>query len=348
MKEFLYEIAIGRKRGFVAEIIKALLLLLSLLYAVVVSVRVFLYKAGIIRSFKLPKPVISVGNITTGGVGKTPLVAYLASKIKAKGKRAVILTRGYMDQKGATSDEARWLQEQLGIPVLVGADRAGVAQEFLKRDSCDVFLLDDGFQHLRLKRDLDIVAIDTTNPWAGGHLLPRGFLREAVAALGRAQVIILTRADQGKAVAASIEESVRHVNPKTLILFARHQPLDCLDLRNNQTRPIDALKNKTICSFCSIGNPASFENTLRSLGAKVVMNLPFMDHHVYAAQDIQAINRLCEVNRIQTVVTTEKDRMKLENVLGSFSSDLQILSLRVTFALESNEDALLERIYHLL
>src|SRR3989344_3685960 len=192
MRKYFYSLMTDRIHTPVAKAIQGVLWLFSILYGVVVRALVLIYKFRLAPSCRLGKPVISIGNITLGGVGKTPLVECVVRFLKDKGLEPVVLIRGYGADKQVGSDEAKLLEESLpGIPVLVGANRVKNARDFLTRNAADVFVLDDGFQHWRLRRDLDIVAINATNPFGNRHLLPRGILREPLSALRRADIFVL-------------------------------------------------------------------------------------------------------------------------------------------------------------
>ncbi len=350
MKKFLYEIAIGQRQGFWISLLKILLWVLSLIYRLGSGTIVCLYQFGLVKRHQLPKPVISVGNITLGGVGKTPLVALIARMLKDKGLKPVILIRGYMGHcTDAESDEAALLRKTLeGVPVLVGSNRIKNANEFLKDKDCDVFLLDDGFQYWCLARDLDIVAIDTKNPWGNRCLIPRGILREPLRSLKRADLFILTKTDQGHDNTIKVKEQLTRINPDKMIVETIHEPLALLEMRRNEAKELLLIKGKDICSFCSIGNPGSFESTLKSLGCHLRKNFSFMDHHVYTPEDIQAISQYCRENKINTVITTEKDAVKVGDLLSNFGHEIAIYYLKIKATITSGEDEFRERLEHIL
>ena len=283
----------------------------------------FLYGGAlVIRNALMPEPVragipvICVGNLTVGGTGKTPMVGWVIEVLKKAGKHPAILTRGY------GRDEPRLL-EKLGVSVVAEPDRVKGAS-LAKEKGADVLVMDDGFQHLRLARDLDIVLVDATDPWGGGHLLPWGKLREPKEALGRAGAVVITRADQVASEALRLlREEITRLAPAALAAEAVHQPVGGEDLRG-----------KRVLAVCGIGNPEAFRGTLEGLGAQVTLKA-FPDHHAYTEADVAAVNAL----GAETVVITEKDAVKLEGIPGA--SIWKKLSIRIAIreGRETLEDA---------
>ncbi len=283
----------------------------------------FLYGGAlVIRNALMPEPVragipvICVGNLTVGGTGKTPMVGWVIEVLKKAGKHPAILTRGY------GRDEPRLL-EKLGVSVVAEPDRVKGAS-LAKEKGADVLVMDHGFQHLRLARDLDIVLVDATDPWGGGHLLPWGKLREPKEALGRAGAVVITRADQVASEALRLlREEITRLAPAALAAEAVHQPVGGEDLRG-----------KRVLAVCGIGNPEAFRGTLEGLGAQVTLKA-FPDHHAYTEADVAAVNAL----GAETVVITEKDAVKLEGIPGA--SIWKKLSIRIAIreGRETLEDA---------
>ena len=207
-------------------------------------------------------------------------------------------------------------------------------------------MLDDGFQHLKLKRNLDIVLIDATNPFGNRALMPRGILREPVSALARAQVIVLTRVDLANNCDA-IKDQVKKANPKALVVEAIHQPTGVVSLKDKKVSDTKILSGQKICSFSTIGNPDAFVGALEKLGAKVVKNFSFMDHHTYQENDIRAIAGYCRKENVQTLLTTQKDAVKLKSLAPLFDPEINVFYLDVKISVVQNEGKLLERINHL-
>jgi len=346
MRQFLHAVATDRLKGGWINILKVLLLCLSYLYSEGVRCILWFHKIGVLKRQRLSKPVISIGNITLGGVGKTPLVAFIAQILLDKGVRPVILTRGYMAGKQG-SDEAALFQRNLkDVPVLVGPDRISNAKNFLKSHAADVFLLDDGFQHWRLARDLDVVAIDATNPFGNQQALPRGILREPLDSLRRADMFILTKIDLPGAKAEEIIKHLQEINPQAPIIETIHKPVHLVNLGTHKTEDLDLIRGKRISSFCSIGTPESFEKTLMGLGADLQRNFAFIDHHVCNKEDLQKIVTHCQEHKIEIVITTEKDAVKLKDFYQLFK-DIQIFYLRIEIRVIRGSNEFLERIHHI-
>jgi tetraacyldisaccharide 4'-kinase len=306
-RDYYRTLVSGERRGWVPGLMREGLRALSLPYGLGVWLRNRGYDAGRLRAHRAAVPVVSIGNLTLGGTGKTPCVEYVARFFSERGKRVAILSRGYGAQ--GRNDEAMLLDENLpGIPHLQGADRAALATEAIEQHAADVLVLDDGFQHRRLARDLDIVLIDATNPWGGGHLFPRGMLREPPAALHRADLVVLTRCDLVSAAQrAELRETLGRIAPGIAVVEASHR---ALGLMNGQRRAdIGRLRGKPVAAFCGVGNPLAFRRTLENLGLAVVAFRSFPDHHPYSFADVED---LCAWGQSQAVVvTTQKDLVKL-------------------------------------
>lgn len=339
--------------GFFVRILKVFLWLLSVLYGFLASMVCYCYKSGILKVNRLNKVVISVGNITLGGVGKTPLVEVIARELKSKGKKPVILNRGYKDSISndelQSKDEARMLERVLeDVPVLVGANRFENAKKYLKNNDADVFILDDGFQRWRLHRDLNIVCIDATDPWGNGFLIPRGFLREKLSALKRADVFVITKSDLGENNVNDIVERLKNINPNADIAKTVHSPIGFTDIRSGKHKENAFVDGKKIIAFCGIGNPQSFVDTLENLGANIIKSDFFIDHHVYYKRDISRIINCSDSISSNIIITTKKDAVKIEGLLGQFSLDKTVLSLDVALKFIEGKDKIFERIDNIL
>lgn len=353
MKRFLYLVATDQLNGISISIVKLFLWVLSWVYCVLMVLRGVLYKISVLKTLKLSCPVISIGNLTVGGTGKTPLIEFLAEVLGDRNSKVVILMRGYMDggtgSQAHKSDEATMLEDVFpDIPVLIGANRGKNAQTYLKDHSADVFLLDDGFQHQQLARDVDIVVVDSTDPWGNGCLMPRGILRESKHALKRAQIFVLTKTDLGKNNLDMINKDLKARNPEALIVETIHKPVSLVDLRQGAVVDLKVISGRQVCAVCSIGNPNSFKQTLTGLGANIEKFNPFMDHHIYTDEDIKCVVRSCQDQNIAMIVTTEKDAVKLKLLLDKFPEEIQILSLRIKIVITEGEDQFLERIDRIL
>ena len=302
----------------------------TLTYGAVSRLRARTYRAGILRQRRLEGVVISVGNLTTGGTGKTPMVLWIAQRLLAEGKRAAILTRGYRGETspaGRTSDEAQLLRSRLGEAVAlgVGADRFARGEELATR-GIGWFILDDGFQHLQLARDVDVVLIDATNPFGGGRLLPAGRLREPKSALARADILVITRSDR----APALEASLRH-DSSAPIFYARTHLESIRAVRGDSPGAEDPdAHSRKYFAFCGIGNPGAFLSDLRAWGLDIVGHKSFPDHHRYTPQDAREIENEARVAGASALLCTEKDIFNLAGVrMESFSVSCCRISLRI-------------------
>jgi tetraacyldisaccharide 4'-kinase len=296
------------------------------------------YDRGERACCRVPVPVVSVGNLTLGGTGKTPCVEYVARLYRDCGRRVAILSRGYGGERGR-NDEALLLEQNLpGVPHLQGGDRVALAAEAVERLHCDVLVLDDGFQHRRLARDLDLVLVDATDPWGQGYLFPRGLLREAPAGLRRAGAVILTRCDQLDSVERGrLREAIARLAPQAPVAEARHRPLHLVN-GDHATAPLDWLRERPVAAFCGVGNPEAFRRTLAGLGADVRAFRVFPDHHAYTPSDREDLRAwAAQVPREGLLVTTQKDLVKLRRAeLGGRG----LWALRICLAFDSGQQAL--------
>ena len=332
---------------------------LSAFYGAVMRTRLALYRAGILKTYQVDIPVISVGNITTGGTGKTPLVSWLARLLAAKGLRVCILTRGYgradstrqvvvsdgqslLADAVTGGDEARLLAETLvGIAAVISnADRVNAANWAIKNLNSNVLILDDAFQHLAIARDLNIVTIDSTNPWGGRRLLPRGRLREPMRGLSRADAIVLTRTECVSNIEALRLESERLSNGRPVILSTtRTTRLIQITskLKSHEEKSAEGLPLQPVLAFCAIGNPAYFFAHVAEDGHEVISTESFRDHHVYTQSDVDDLSRKAKTCGAQSMVTTAKDAVKLHGL--RFDIPCWVLEIEMIF---DNEKKLLE------
>jgi len=312
----------GQRRGLAASLARAGLAALEPAYAGVTATRNKLFEAGVKAQHALGRPTISVGNLTTGGTGKTPIVQWLASQLVAGGRPPAVLLRGYKSA-GGISDEAELYRQIAGVEVEPDPDRVTAAARVLqRRPATGVFLLDDAFQHRRVKRDLDIVLIDATNPFGHGHVLPRGLLREPVSGLKRADLILVTRAEHAD---AKLTAELRRLNPTAPILRCQLTIKHFLD-RNGQ--PIGI--NGDAVAVAGIGNPQAYFDQLHDLGLRVVETLALADHEAYEPPTLQRIAALLQPGR--TLVVTEKDWVKLSTRAATADWAIARATLAVDFA----------------
>ena len=309
----------------------------SLVYQAAVRVRAWSYRRGLFKQRRLNGVVLSVGNLTLGGTGKTPLVAWIAQRLLEEGKRVGILTRGYRGlghsarQGALPSDEVALLRGRLGKQAQfgIGSDRYAKGR-MLERHGVEWFVLDDGFQHLRLARDVDIVLIDAADPFGGGYALPAGRLREPKSALARAHIVVITRSEHAPAVEAVVR---RHSQApvfyvQTQLMDVRARPADPAAKAFLNTRGMKAF------AFCGIGNPSAFFEDLRRWGVEVVGRASFRDHHCYSQADVDELGRRAQAAGAQILLCTEKD---IYNFGAVESSPLPVFYCCITLHLPEAE-----------
>ena len=302
------------------------------------------YRAGIKKSVRLDCPVISVGNLTAGGTGKTPCVAWVTALLQEAGARPTVLTRGYRG-----GDEAALLTRggvgTSGVPVIVNPDRRAGAKRALAEHRANCLVLDDGFQHWQVQRDLDLVLIDSSRPFGGGRLLPSGFLREPLDALSRADHLLLTRCDQ---VQSGYVDNLRCKLEQRFglpVAEACHAPAAVWSLKNEDVNEVDHLEKRSVWGLAGIGNPEAFRKTLETIGAEVLGIDRFPDHHNYRQEEIQSVVRHARAAGADFMITTEKDAMRLD---PEWFSDMDILVLGIRFEIRKGETILRERILELV
>ena len=318
--------------NFLLSVLKGL----SYVFAAVVGIRYLLYGWGLLRRYPLGIQVISIGNVTAGGTGKTPVTEIFARTLAAEGRKVAILSRGYRRKEApwwqrlftqviekplvvsdgkhvlldsATGgDEPYMLASNLpGVAVVVDRNRVKAGRYAIKRLGCDTLILDDGFQYQKLKHSVEVVLVDATNPFGNGHMLPRGVLREPASNLKRADIIFLTKC---RGDVSEVKAEVRKYNTTAEIVECNHAPRVLKDVWSREEFPLDWLKGKTVCTLSGIASPKGFENSLRHLGAKVVWCERYADHHRYDSSEIlYALNRSADMGA-DALVTTEKDAVR--------------------------------------
>lgn len=301
------------------------------------------YRKEWFRVHRLPVPVISVGNLTWGGTGKTPLVMHLARLLESKGRRVAVLTRGY------GGDEASLLIERLEpIPVLVHPDRVATGDRAVRELGADVLLMDDGYQQWRVRKDLEILMVDGAAPFGNGHLIPRGTLREPVREAARAGVIVVKDSGIPPEARKLLERQLRVHNAKAPILFMRYRPSALWRWNSGEPVPLESLRGRKVSTLAGIGQPSSFEAAIAAQGGKVVLRYRFRDHHPYTAGELIRILNRCRRHEVGTLVTTAKDAVRLPKLLlQSVGQDLRgmdVLVLEITPFFEPNESELHHRI----
>ena len=326
-----------------------ILALLSLIYSGGIHLRDQAYRHQLMKGRALPGLVVSVGNLTVGGTGKTPAIITLAQWAVRQGYRTVILSRGYGGKRqklpltvsdgsdtSVTGDEPCLLANALpGIPVVVFRKRYQAGLYAKKRFGTDLFLLDDGFQHLELKRDMDIVLVDAVRPFGNGHLLPWGPLREPVDTLNRADAIVLTRYEEGDA-AEETAASLKQRFPSIPLFYANHRPREVVFSNRSGTQSPACLKFIRVAAFAGIAHPGVFRKTLENIGAHVVAFRQFRDHHRYTRHDIESLDQMKTDAGAALLLTTEKDWARISKIVPAHV-DIAYLTIEFSFLPNSDE-----------
>lgn len=341
----------------------------AVLYRLGVALRNQAYDRGRLRQVTLACPVISVGNLTVGGTGKTACVEALARTLQSQGLKVGILSRGYggrrrhpywlLNQDGRVlvdgesevqadllADEPQLLAAHLpGVPIGVGPRRDETGWEAIERFQVDTLILDDGFQHRRLVRACDIVLVSARMPLAGWRLLPAGPMREPLRALKRAHVIVITKADQSHETVGAMREHLHSINPRAVVVAAAHEPVGLVDAAGGGAMTLAGLEGLSVGLLSSIGDPQGFAESVQRLGASVVFEAAYPDHHRYAMADVRASLAAAAAAGAQALVTTEKDLMRLRPLLaelGASAPPVWVLQIRLRFV--SGEDMLHARL----
>lgn len=326
--------------------------MLSIIYSLII--RVF-SSICLFRPYSLNCKVVSVGNITLGGTGKTTLVEFIAEYLRDKGYRVAILSRGYkrkVPQRPRVpvpsyenmGDEPYMLKMNLGdIPVIVDADRIRAGKKAIFEYKADTVILDDGFQQWKIKKDLEIVAVNSVSGFGNKYMLPAGVLREPLSALARADIFVLTKSNLNSDT-ISIRNILKRINPQAMIIESMHEPQGFYRLgeEKNILGP-DALKDKTVTLFCGIGDPDSFEEIIVGLGIKVRKFIKFPDHHKYSDKDLEDIIAGSQNKNIGALITTAKDAVRI-NKIGVSGYKLPIYVLRVKLKIKEDEEKFCNRL----
>ena len=369
LEQFAIDVILNRRKGFRAGLIRLLLSIMSIVYRFLVSLRLWLYKSRIKREHNLGCLVVSIGNLTVGGTGKTPIVEKFAKALTAGGRRVAILSRGYKSAKPSlktkikskiqgnpisqepprvvtdgkevfldsetAGDEPYMLATNLeGVAIVVDKDRVKAGLHAIKEFDVDTLLLDDGLQYLRLKHRLDVVLIDKYSPFGNEKLLPRGTLREPPKNLNRASYIFITKCD-----GSSNEELIKRIrkyNRTAEIIECAHKPKYLENIDSGKKLPLEYLKGKDIGTVSGIAVPESFEDGLKNLGANVELTRRYTDHHRYRKREIQKFIDQCLNRDLDMIVTTEKDFVRFPDV--DLNENMPIFFLRVEIGILSNEE----------
>lgn len=304
----------GSARGVGPAAARACLAALAAPYAAAVAARNAAYDAGLLAARPAPVPVVSIGNLTLGGTGKTPLVAWAARVLEAADLRPAIVSRGYGARRGERSDEAAELAVVLPrVSHVANPDRFAAATAAARAGARSI-VLDDGFQHRRLGRDIDIIAVDATDPYGCGRLFPRGLLREPLSGLARADAVVLTRAQlvderRRAEIRATLSRACDGAMPPVWA-EAIHRPV-ALRTATGASLPLDRLRSARIAAFAGIGNPAAFAESLRRLGSAPIAFRAFPDHHAYSDDELRGLAGWARERGADLVATTLKDLVKV-------------------------------------
>ena len=332
-----------------------MLTLLSYLYRIIWTIRKGLYDKGLLRVKQLPCPVICVGNITTGGTGKTPAVIYISKLLHGKRYRPAVLTRGYkrrskdpvllisdgnaiLTTPQESGDEPYLMAMRLkGIPVVVGADRFNSGRFAIDNFGNNLFILDDGFQHLKLYRDINILLVDASNPVGNASMLPAGILREPMTGISRADCIIISRANEGDK--SKTEGLVRSYNKKSPVFYSTLSVSGLSDA-SGKTYRSDYFKGKSVLIFSGIGNPDSFKRSVQKIGGIIKGAIKFNDHHWYNNKDMERISEEAASFSADAIITTEKDMIRItgSGLLKEAFFNKPLLALKVEIKVEKGFD----------
>lgn len=358
LEQFAIDVILERRAGKRAGILRCLLLVISFLYRRIVALRLYLFRHHFIRKHQVGCPVISIGNLTVGGTGKTPVVEKLARELTERGRKVAILSRGYksvrrrqpgkkknavrvvseggallLDSKTA-GDEPFMLAKNLrGVAVVVEKDRVECGLHAVSEFGSDLLILDDGLQYLRLHRRFDLVLIDREAPFGNEHLLPRGTLREPPEHLRRATHILITKCDGSDL--SVLHERIRKYNRTAPILECRHCPVELQDLATGAILPLEKLQGLRAGSLSAIASPESFEAGLRRLGVELELSQSFADHHRYSKREIERFIKRCERRSVPCILTTEKDAVRMPRL---FQQSIPIYYLRIEIEILSGKE----------
>lgn len=304
------------KGGLAGQILRTLLIPTGWVVEAYTRRRRAAAREGRRPAWRAPVPVISVGNLTAGGTGKTPCVAMLIPILQTLGFQPAVVSRGYGAQQGHENDETRLLRQMFPNVIFTAHPKRQHAIERACTQGASCILLDDGFQHVAVARDIDIVLLDATAPFGGGRVLPAGLLREPTSALSDADIVILTRTDLvTKEACAALRHTIHTLAPKAVLCEAMHRPLHLTDGDHTQ-KDLAELRGLRICAASAIGRPEAFRQTLLNLGGVIVAERVFPDHHTFTPHDLTEIYTHAEGAGAQAIVMTTKDAVKITPLLN--------------------------------
>lgn len=330
---------------------RTILYIVSLLYRLIITLRNWLYDRKFFRETKLPCPVISVGNITVGGTGKTPCVIWIAQMLQKQGWKPAVLSRGYGGKSSSpvnivsagdnvllssaiAGDEPFLIARSLkNIPVITGPQRILTGKTAIDNFGVNVLICDDAFQHRQIFRDINLVLLDSKSPLGNGHLLPRGSLREPVTALGRADAFILTRSGEAAETNATVGKLAESGNIP--VFSSTHKPVDVVKGNYSISLSLAELKGKKVCAFTGIAKPDSFNNAILTAGAQIMFFDLFPDHHRFTKKELEHIRGNFLKNGADFLITTEKDGMRLQE-FPEFLKEIYLLRIKLEMVPDEN------------
>lgn len=341
-----HQIVSGQRSGLGPSLVQAVFRAISVPYGWAVRYRNWRFDTGRGWVFRLPVPVVSVGNLTLGGTGKTPMVAWLARWFHTHHLRVGVISRGYKAHSIGRSDEALQLQQQVpGLVHVENRDRMAAGREAIEKFFCRVLVADDAFQHRRLARDLDIVLLDAVEPFGFGRLFPRGLLREPMESLHRAQVVVLSRADMvGPEKRAEIRHQVAQWASEAVWVEAVHAPVSLVNAQE-ESLPVESFAGQPVAAFCGIGQPAGFRHTLCRCGYEVAHFRELPDHDAYRPPRLAQLEQWVSRLDVAAVLCTLKDLVKIRRVQ---LADRPLWALRIEMELVEGRSALEARLRQFL
>ena len=368
LEQYFLELMSGKRRTFIDQVMIALLFIASRFYRMAIQFRNWMYAKRVIRNHALGCLVVSIGNLSCGGTGKTPVVEVIARTLSAKGRKVSILSRGYRSKKRSiwfrlsqmfraqkielppkvvsdgknlllnsdfAGDEPYMLASNLkDVSVLVDKDRVKSGIYAINHFETDVIILDDGFQYLMLKPHINIVLVDSTDPFGNGHVLPRGILREPIKNIRRADYIFLTKSD-GSHKLVHLKNFLRRHNRRAEIIECCHKPKHLVQLFTGRQMQLEDLKGLRVAALSAIARPESFEGFLEQLGAELVFKDHYADHHRYTQQEILDFINLAKAAGAQYIVTTEKDAVRIPHI---DRCDVPLIYLRIQIDILSGQE----------
>ena len=313
IQEQFYDLVSDQKTGVMPSMLRCGLRLLEVPYCATVSVRNFLYDHRALPIHRFSQPIISVGNLTLGGTGKSPMVAWLCQFFLERNLRPGLISRGYGKSSSEGNDEFMEMSHRFpNIPHVQHRNRAEAIQKLLQTEQVDLIILDDAFQHRQVTRNIDLVLLDATAPFGFSHVFPRGTLREPLAGLQRADIALLTRSDLcNEEERQKIRQQVLSINPNVIWGETIHVPTSLISLESFHAEPIESIRGQSALAFCGIGNPAAFRKTLEQCGVRVEKLLPFPDHYGYTVNDADELVRIAQELGTDLILCTMKDLVKL-------------------------------------